>query len=450
MSETKKEFFDAAEAWLCDGYALDLRYVGEVQAGGFKIWGAAVGLQPLEADRNLSFSIQTENLVAGQVQRYPVSKAEAIEVLHSAAEGTISLPNLQLVLPRLPTHAYYSEMHQRDRWFSELHLQVDGGRTPPPSAERLLRMDNDLRASQIPFDGLADLSAWFGLGNPAQSGAAPMVVLRVMPPVDLIIEQCGLRDDELKLVVHAHASFEVDRIGIAVRGVPGIDLHARRQAKNSIEWGETREGRREGIARISISPVDQVLTMLMIGTSTVRRHWFVDPSKARNNRLLALQHFDADLRMIRNAIIDSHDSKKFEQGVAALLYLHGFASVIPLETDAPDLVVSTPGGRMAVIECTTRITDVASKLGKLVDRRGALSKAIDASGRAAQILAVLICRLPRDQIAAHDDELRSHNVILFSRESLLHALNGVRNPEDPDKVFEDAQATLGAVGVVQQ
>lgn len=190
--------------------------------------------------------------------------------------------------------------------------------------------------------------------------------------------------------------------------------------------------------------------MLTIGTSTVRRHWFVDPTRARNNRLLALQHFDADLRKLREAVLHAHDSKKFELGIAALLYLHGFTPAIQVETDAPDLLVSTPIGRLAVVECTIRIADVASKIGKLVDRRGALSKAIAESGHAPQILAVLICRLPRDQIAAHQADLQSQKVVLVSGDELISAIANVRNPRDPDELYEQAQTTAGVAGTLPQ
>jgi hypothetical protein len=450
MNETKKEFFDAAEAWLCDGYALDIRYVGDVQAGSFHIWSAAVRLYPLRTDLDLAFHIQTENIIAGQLQRYPVGKVEALGLLHSAVEGRIALPQGHLVLPPSPTCSYHSEMHQRDKWFSELHLQVDGGRTPPPSAERLVRMDNDLRMSQTPFDGLDDLSMWLGLGIPALTAAAPMVVVQVGPPVDLILGQCSLSNDELKLVLHAHASFDTDRLSIAVRGAPGDGLRARQLVTADIQWRAIEENKRVGVATIIIKGVDQVLTMLMIGASTVRRHWFVDPAKARNSRLLALQQFDADLRMIKEAVFETQDSKRFEMGIAALLYLHGFAPVIQLETDAPDLVVSTPAGRLAIVECTTRIADVASKLGKLVDRRGALSKAMGGSGHAATILAVLICRLPRDQIAAQRTALQSQNVALVSRDELSYALTGVRNPADADWLFDQVQDKVRAANVAQQ
>ena len=124
--------------------------------------------------------------------------------------------------------------------------------------------------------------------------------------------------------------------------------------------------------------------------------------------------------------------------------------MILLETDAPDLMVSTPGGRLAVVECTSRVADVALKLGKLVDRRGAVSKAISVSGHAAQILAVLVCRLPRDQIAAHEPDLRAQKVLLVSGDEVLRGFEGVRHAADPDVSFERALTTVGEGSSVSQ
>jgi hypothetical protein len=205
-------------------------------------------------------------------------------------------------------------------------------------------------------------------------------------------------------------------------------------------------GRREGSATIALRNADAALVMLSVGSSTVRRNWFLDPTKARNNRLLAIQHFDKDLRMVRQAVLESADSAKFETGVAALLFLLGFSPAVQLETDAPDLVVTTPGGQLGIVECTTRIADFSSKLGKLVDRRGSLTKSLQASGHTANVVAAMICRLPRDQIAAHEGELRALNTILVTGEDLAAALERVRVPNDPDRLVAEALARMSTTG----
>jgi len=251
-----------------------------------------------------------------------------------------------------------------------------------------------------------------------------------------------LAGDRLDVTLHAHPAFDVDNVGLAVRAGPRDGLNSRRQVAREIKWGAVRDDRREGTAQIELQHADAVLAMLMIGSSTVRRQWFLDPAKARNNRLLAIQHFDKDLRMVRRAVIESSDSSKFENGVAALLFLFGFSPCVQIETDSPDLIVTTPGGRLAIVECTTRVSDFTSKVGKLVHRRGALTKSLQASGHPAQVAAVLVCRLPRDQIAARSDELRTHNLILVAGEDLAAGFDQVRFPNDPDLMLEEAQARL--------
>jgi hypothetical protein len=259
----------------------------------------------------------------------------------------------------------------------------------------------------------------------------------------LIFEQSALAGDTFSATLYAHPKFDVQRVGLALRAVPGLALTERRQVAGEIKWSSVRNGRRTGIAKITLRNADSVLAMLLIGSSTVRRQWFLDPARARNNRFIAVGQFDRDIRMVRHAVLESPDSTKFERGAAALLFLLGFSPCLPLETDSPDLIVTTPAGKLAVVECTTRIADFASKVGKLVDRRGALSKALSASGHPAPVAAVLVCRLPRDQIAAEAELLRVHKAILVTGENLSAAFDRVRFPNDPDRMLDSALAGVG-------
>jgi hypothetical protein len=202
-------------------------------------------------------------------------------------------------------------------------------RGPTPSPESLSTIDNDLRISTPPFDGLSDLSVWLGLDTAAmQNGGSPAIVIRVRPPIDLITDRCELRDDRLTLVMHAHPSFDTSQIRVAIRGVPSdMGLGGRQQIAERIEWGPISNNRREGRAHIETPNCDSVLAILMSGASTIRRHWTLDPNKAGNSRYMAINHFDRDLRKIRNAILETLESSKFEQGVAALLFLLGYSPV---------------------------------------------------------------------------------------------------------------------------
>lgn len=441
MSETSNDFISAAEEWLCDGYALDIRYVARPVAASQVLISAVIVMRPLIAPKDFSFAIATDCIIAGQYQRYPVNKRDLMSVLTEAAQGTIGLDGRTLKLVGSQPYNYYSEMERSDRWFSELHIQIGADNSDKLAPGVLANIDNDLRASAPPFDGLSDLNSWLGTSAAALSGGMPTIVARVVPPVDLIFERCELRENVMTLVLHAHKNFDTTRIRLAVRGFPGEGLESRQQVAKRIEWSSKTDDKLEGIIRMRIENCDSVLAILMIGPSAVRRHWFLDPAKARSSRYMAVQHFDADLRKIRVSL-ESQESAKFEQGVAALLFLLGFSPVLQLETDSPDLIATTPDGQLVLIECTTRISDFSAKVGKLVDRRGSLSKALVGAGHPPDILAVLVCRSPRDQIAAHEHEVRSRKILLWAREELLDGLDRVRHPGNSDKMVENAKAAL--------
>lgn len=442
MSEALSDFLTAATAWVCDNYALDIRFVALPAGAGYEILGASIGLHPLAPSADLSFSIDTGGLIAGQIQKFPVVKEKLLSIVEDAARGMLSVDNKLLHLPGNPPHVHYSESATRDRWYSPLELRITGGAPPTQSRTQISARDNELRASTPPFDGLTDLFGWLGLDATPLSGKPSSISIFIGPPVDLIFDQSKLSGNQLRLLLHAHPSLQAGRIGLAIRAVPGAGMSGRLQAKDQLVWNDPHDSRREVTANVLLPESDSALVILMVGSATVRRQWFIDPTKARNNRYLAVQHFDTDLRKIRDAVLVASESRRFEQGVAALLFVLGFSPSIQIETDSPDLIVSTPGGRLILVECTLRIADFSEKVGKLVDRRGSLMKSLKNSGHFSQVVAVLVCRLPRDQIPAQEERLKLHEIILVSQEGILGALDRVRHAVDPDELIQSAISGL--------
>jgi hypothetical protein len=442
-SEIAKTFRDRANDWLCYGYALDVRYIAVVTESGPEILVASVMLNPLPPIRtDLSFHIEGGRYLIGQCQTQANRKASLIRTLERAVLGEIVIANQTAKLVPENKFEYFSEMTYRDRWFSELHLQVLGKRYPQPNSHDLALVDGELRQASPPFDGVQDACAWLGLEVPGSNSQPSSITIRVGPPVDLICEHSHLESDTLTLTLHAHPKFDVSQVRLAVRAMPGNGLLARKQIADKISWGRVKDSRRSGVVQIKLPQSDSVLVMLMIEKATVRRQWFVDSAKARNNRYLAVQHFDKDLRMIRNAVMDSPESSKFENGIAALLFLLGFTPAVQLETDSPDIVVVTPSGKLTLVECTTRTSDIATKIGKLVDRRGGLSKYLASSGHPAEVNAVLVCRSPIDQLPVQASEASRNKVLLVTNEDLLAAFERVRSPEDPDALLARAATRM--------
>ena len=439
----REEFLRASDDWVCDLYSLDIRYIALRYSDQFILFDAVVSLNPLPPKENRDFRIETTQVALGHAQVCNVSKDELHQFLQNVAHGRLEVHGQCYELPLRETVEIYSEMGMRERWFCDLHLRVSGARQPMLSVVEFSVIDNQLRRSTPPFDGLGDALGWLGLAAPDATQHPPSIEVRVGPPVDLITNLCKLTENKLKLVIYAHPHFDVEKVAVTIRVVPGEGLASRRHVTSEFHWTKV-DDRWEGVAQFGLQNADGVLVMLLVGDTTVRRQWFLDAVKARNNRLVATHVFDKDIKMVRQAVLESADSSRFELGVSALLFLLGFSAAVQLETNSPDIIATTPGGRVVLIECTLRIADFSSKIGKLVDRHRMLVKAFDESNHYAEVHGVLVCGLPRDQIAVRVAELEAHGLLLISKDELVRAFDRLRFAQDPDQLIDEAKVQLNS------
>ncbi|MCF8206726.1 MAG: hypothetical protein K9J82_16715 [Methylotenera sp.] len=446
VDQAVEQFLAAAESWLCDGYALDVRYLAWLNGERWEILEASMTLLPLPPSHDHTFHLSCEGWIGGHLQVHPISKVEAMNALRLATTGRVEIRHLCFALAPLNELDTYSEMSHRDRWFLPLHLRVASMRASAPSSLLAASVDAHLRTADPPFDGMTDLVSWLGLSTDLSGTRAPSITLSVSPPVDLNFEGTRLSENVLRPSLYAHQNADLSKVDLAVRAAPGVGLTARRRVGDTLSWSDASQGFRRGEGEIQLANADSVLTLLSFAGQTVRRQWIVDPLKARNARYLSVSHFDPDLRMLRQALFDAPESRKFEQAVGVLLHMLGFSAALPIETDSPDLVVATPAGQAIVVESTTRIADFASKIGKLVERRAFLSKALAAANLPASVSAALVCRLGRDEIAASPAELLDRNVLLITASDLESALLRARFVVDPDEFLNEAIAALTSSG----
>jgi hypothetical protein len=436
-------FLSAADSWICDRYAMDTRFIARRVDTTWELVEASLAFFPLPHDRDNSFSIATAELLAGQVQAFPVTRQEAIAALEVAAKGQLEINGERFALAGPDDLDISSEMTHRDRWFCPLHLRVSARQVAAPNPANIAALDAALRRAASPFDGTADLAAWLGLNADFASAREPAITLYVAPPIDLVFDQTTLEANTLAVTLYAHPALDVHKVSLAVRAAPGDGLAGRKQVADQVVWSEPDELKRVGKVHASLPNADSALTMLSLGVETIRRQWILDPQKARNSRFISVNQFDADLRMVRQALFDTPDGRKFEQGVATLLHIIGFAAAMPLETDSPDIVVATPAGQLVVVECTTRLADFASKSGRLVERRAALSKSLAEMNLPSQVTAALVCRLRREEVSVSEKDLRDRKVLLFTAEDIESGLMRSKFMVDTDALLQQAIAAAG-------
>lgn len=440
-----QNFFSAATAWVCEGYAASIRYV-ILKDSSDRWWLSelAIVLVPLTVREDLNFNLDLSDIKAGQMQLNAQSQAVLLELCNDAALGRFVLDG--------KTYFFYSQnishqsdMRSADRWNCDLHLLSTTADGSPSLNIDFSRINNQLRAASVPFDGVADLCGWLSVGNPSTADYRSSAVVRVSPPVDWIEQESHVLSNSLQLKVVAHPSLDVGNIGVAIRVVPGKGIAGRMQVGNMIRWESSPEAY-FGTLQLKFESAASVLVMISLAGETVRRHWLLDASKAQNVRLAATRAYDVELSQVRRAIFDSTDSRRFELAVASLLFMLGFSPAPQIETEAPDLIVTTPAGRLIIVECTLRVADFRSKLGKLVDRRNILQSVLKNGEHNVSLYAVLICSLPRSQIVFSESELRDYNVILLSKENLEEAFARLPFATDADALFAEIQMNEEKVG----
>lgn len=434
-----RSFRAALREWLCDGYHLTIRYLAARIASDIVLIDATVHAYPLPAISPDDFHLDLGSVVAGQRHLPGISKSSALSHLERATEGFIKVARTQFGLS-VDQPYLYSEMTDRQRWFSELHLQVTGNQLPAVPPAVAISEDARLRRLARPYDGMHDLSTSLGLVDRRGTSQGCSISVRIGPPVDIAFGETRLENDVLDLSLLALSAAPRRTVSVTLRGIPGRTAQNRVDVSANIHWSEPNDGISKGYIRTPLIGCDSVLVMLSLGAHTVRRQWFLDPIRSANSRLQATQLFDRDLKQLKISVLDASDSVKFELGVSSLLLLLGFAPAVQLETQAPDIVAFSPGGATVLVECTLRTADIHAKMGKLVDRRQTLIRMLQTNGHPSNVEAVLVTLQPRDQVALDDRAFAQNAVTLICKEQLVNAFNVLRGPLEPDKLIDQARS----------
>lgn len=441
-----------AEAWITDGYIAELRCIRHKLEGEMTVQDATITFAPPWAsallDPRNDMHLAIEDLVADQHSAKGLPRLALVAAVRRATEGRVELGQMSTALrARDRPIDFNSEVTMRDRWSFPLHLQVQGDKLPPLSPLAATTLDDHLRQASAPFDGLADLSRWLNLNGALDGTRSSAITVNVLPPIELLFAESRFENGELVLRLRCTATTELDEIRLGALTVPSTVAEGRLQIADSVSWQDDSAGLgyRTGEVGINAGSAVSVLILLSYKGFTVVRQWFHDPSRSKSARHLSMIQFDPELKGLRAALFTGTDSREFEKAVGCVAYLVGLAGALPLQSRTPDLVATTPRGRQLVIECTLATSDFSAKIGKLVDRCTALRKSLAANGLAtADVIAVLVCRQPSDQIASDDAELRRHRILLVAGEALERALVGAWMPADPDAIIDKAMAAWSA------
>lgn len=436
-------FKSASSQWLCDPYSVEIRYVArKVSESTGSILSCYVAFYPIVWPKPDKVRVSTSQIIAGRERLSNVSLNVLKEILERLENGKLSLDNLELTLESKSSLSYFSEMISNDRWFCDAHLLTLGDALDLFNTVEIAKINSELRLGQLPFDGTHDLFDYFSLQDCISTYKQPQIEIRISPPIDLISNQCHTSNGKFNLTLNAHPSLKIKNVSLAIRTftAPNQSLPLRKQVAENINWLQEND-RQIGTLEIDVEKAFTSQAILMLGTNTIRREFFEDIAKVPNRRLFTLSFFDKELKRLKLALYGS-DSDQFEKAVNSLAYLLGFSGCLMNETNAPDIILSSPDENLVIIECTTKISDFSSKLGKLVDRKNSLMKELHDLGDPRKVYSYLVCGLPKDQITINERELATYKVTLITQESINDLLNKLKFPQNLEKLLVEDETAL--------
>jgi hypothetical protein len=364
--------------------------------------------------------------------------------------GTLKTPRGVLLFPAAPggRHAASFVPFHPDGLLSQRRLNVLTLMAGQTDTIRQPDIDWEIKAASPPYDGLQELAVEFGLGPPAQRPPFIEIVAYNVEAID--VQRSKVSGTSANIHVLLAKGLAPDRLTLGYRVyVPGSATARSVISGASMQWTEEEQAQ-HGETEIQI-PVAAALNCTVSYAGIAQSHyWLGDPDRAQNPRRAVYEAFDPKLETLRATIANAQgrgeEARDLESAVAWLLWMLGF-SLAHLNTrrtrDAADLLVATPSGHFAVVECTTGLLKAENKLSLLHERSEAARRALAASNSAhLRIMPVMVTSKMRTEITPDLEMAEKLGVLVMTRESLESAVNRTLVQPNADQMYTEADKAI--------
>ena len=131
----------------------------------------------------------------------------------------------------------------------------------------------------------------------------------------------------------------------------------------------------------------------------------------------------------------------------SLFWMLGFApstlSAAKQLSNAPDTILFTPSGNIAVVECTVGLLKEDSKLPHLHDRAQAVRRSLEQSNtRHLRVLPVIVTAKSAEEIRPDRDQAVKNGIYIISREGIERLKQRTLVITDADQLYNQAEQEL--------
>jgi hypothetical protein len=413
---------------------------------GFVVLKAALFLNPSAPNVPLAH-FQSENVRAGHYSLEELG-LDARALVDQVLSGTIATPRGPLLFRPRKDGSYaaiFDPIHPLGLRSQQRYaaLTVTGGERP---LVRQPSVDWEMKANAEPYFNLGEVLARHDLGalDPDRREQMVEVIAYGVAMVD-----SSSRVDNTRATIRLRVSDGLarEKVSLGYRVVQGRACLVRASIPDDqLEWSA---GNGEQLAKAEIDvPAASVVDCIACYDGIARHHWWIgDPSRAQNSRRAAYEAVDPGLKIFSDYITksgkNSRDQHDFESAVAWLVWMLGFSPAHlggSKQLEAADLVVTTPSGDFAVVECTTGLLKAEHKLAHLVERTEAVRSRVSETHR---VIPVIVTSKTRREVRAEIADAEKLGVLVVTRENLDDAALRTILMPDADATYEQAENAIG-------
>ena len=305
--------------------------------------------------------------------------------------------------------------------------------------------DWELRAAAEPYEGIIELVGALNLPILPQHGSLfeavgfNVVAIDATSRIDGTTAHFGLR-------MCQGLDFTKANIGYRVMSHSAVIARGRINP-TAMTWSNV-DGIQLGQATLEVPAAAVIHAYACYDAATHHHWWFSDPDHSQNSRRAAYEVTDKGLENLQSLVRNGgKQARDFEAAVACLLWMLGFNPVhlggIPRMSDAADVLVATPQGHFAVVECTVGVLKAEHKLTHLVNRTAAIRHHLAQSNFPnLRVLPIIVTTKTREEVQADLDQARQLGIVVVAQDDIPQLIARTLQVNDADAIFIEAEKNL--------
>jgi hypothetical protein len=306
-------------------------------------------------------------------------------------------------------------------------------------------LDWELRSAATPFDSVNELFSEYGLGGIFTDGLTVEVVANAV--MGFNGDASKISGETATIVVQLANTLDPAKASLGYREISPGKVVRGSLTGSQFQWKQT-DDMQIGTFDLKVTKA-AILHCYALYNKVAQTHWYIiDPTTSQNTQRVIFESFDTGLAILNEFLGRSRtkgrDARDLEAGVAWLFWMLGFSTVQLGSTartqDFSDVVLITPQGHIAIVECTTGLLRADSKLSKLVARASTVRQRLDQSSHAhLKLLPVMVSTLTRQELQADLEDAEKLGVLVIAREELDQLVPRTAIGAKSDELFANAE-----------